>query len=59
MCNQALSERAMSHLQTLEEAYSEPTNFLEIDVCNPQTHGIARARYTDYEIRLRVIIAFR
>eukprot|EP00048_Salpingoeca_helianthica_P022067 m.16210 g.16210 ORF g.16210 m.16210 type:complete len:155 (-) comp6837_c0_seq1:23-487(-) len=43
----------MARLQTLEEAYSEPTNFLEIDVCNPQTHGEGRARYTDYEIRVR------
>ena len=44
----------MARQQTLEEAYSEPTNFLEIDVCNPQTHGFGRARYTDYEVRIKV-----
>lgn len=40
--------------QSLSDAYSEPANFLEIDVTNPITHGIARSRYTDYEIRMRV-----
>eukprot|EP00053_Salpingoeca_punica_P006368 m.60399 g.60399 ORF g.60399 m.60399 type:complete len:160 (-) comp13659_c0_seq2:373-852(-) len=39
--------------QTLKEAYSQPENVLEIDVCNPQTHGIGRARYTDYEVRVK------
>ncbi len=40
--------------QTLEEAYSEPANFLEIDVVNPKTHGFGRTRYTDYEVRMKV-----
>lgn len=40
--------------QTLQEAYAEPANFLEIDVCNPQTHGFGRGRYTDYEVHTRV-----
>lgn len=40
--------------QTLEDAYSPPANFLEIDVLDPQTHGIAKKRYTDYEVRMRV-----
>ena len=44
----------MSKHQTLDEAYAEPANFLEIDVCNPQTHGFGRSRYTDYEIHVRV-----
>eukprot|EP01137_Pigoraptor_chileana_P012958 Opistho-2@65871 len=39
--------------QTAEEAYAEPANFLEIDVLNPEVHGIGRNRYTDYEIRMR------
>ena len=40
--------------QTLDEAYAPPANFLEIDVVNPITHGVGKARYSDYEIRLRV-----
>lgn len=30
-------------------------NVLEVDVVNPETHGLANKRYTDYEVRLRVI----
>ena len=26
-----------------------------MDVVNPETHGLANKRYTDYEVRLRVI----
>ncbi|KAI9190142.1 Sorting nexin-3 [Blastocladiella emersonii ATCC 22665] len=33
-----------------EETYALPENFLEIEVRNPQTHGIGRKMYTDYEI---------
>lgn len=40
--------------QTLEDAYSPPANFLEIDVLDPQTHGVGKKRYTDYGLRLRV-----
>ena len=40
--------------QTLEDAYSPPANFLEIDIVDPQTHGVAKARYTDYEVRMKV-----
>jgi sorting nexin-3/12 len=40
--------------QTLREAYDPPANVLEIDVLNPETHGIGNKRYTDYEVRLRV-----
>ena len=39
--------------QTLEDAYSPPANFLEIDIASPETHGIGKNRYTDYEVRLR------
>ena len=42
--------------QTLDDAYAAPANFLEIDVINPMTHGVAKKRYTDYEVRMRVII---
>lgn len=40
--------------QTLDDAYAAPANFLEIDVCNPITHGVAKKRYTDYEVRMKV-----
>lgn len=40
--------------QTLDDAYAVPANLLEIEVCNPETHGLARNRYTDYEIKMRV-----
>jgi hypothetical protein len=31
--------KAMARGQTLDEAYAEPSNFLEIDVTDAQTHG--------------------
>ena len=40
--------------QSISEAYAVPANFLEIDVCNPQTHGVGKKRYTDYEVRMKV-----
>ena len=40
--------------QSIKDAYEVPDNFLEIDVCNPQTHGVGNKRYTDYEVRMRV-----
>lgn len=40
--------------QTLDDAYAAPANFLEIDVVNPETHGTASKRFTDYEVRMRV-----
>ena len=40
--------------QSLEDAYAEPDNFLEIDVLNPQTNGFGSKRYTDYEVRVKV-----
>lgn len=40
--------------QDLSDAYSLPANFLEIEVINPETHGVGwRQRYTDYEIKLK------
>ncbi|PBC26172.1 Glutamate [NMDA] receptor subunit [Apis cerana cerana] len=41
--------------QTLDDAYAAPANFLEIDVINPITHGVGKKRYTDYEVRMRII----
>lgn len=40
--------------QTLDDAYAAPANLLEIDVVNPITHGVAKKRYTDYEVRMKV-----
>lgn len=48
------TRRLQSKKQTLDDAYAAPANFLEIDVVNPITHGTARNRYTDYEVRMRV-----
>jgi sorting nexin-3/12 len=39
--------------QTLDDAYAPPANFLEIDLVNPETHGVGKKRYTDYEIRMK------
>ncbi len=46
--------RISSKKQTLDDAYAPPANFLEIDVLDSQTHGVGKARYTDYEVRMRV-----
>jgi sorting nexin-3/12 len=53
MMTSAGTQRLSSKRQTLDEAYAPPANFLEIDVCNPITHGVGKTRYTDYEIRMR------
>uniref|UniRef100_A0A6G1SNM3 Sorting nexin-3 n=1 Tax=Aceria tosichella TaxID=561515 RepID=A0A6G1SNM3_9ACAR len=47
------TRRLQSKKQTLDDAYAAPANFLEIDVVNPITHGVARARYTDFEVRMK------
>ena len=36
--------------QNLDEAYAAPSDFLEIDVIKPETHGLGKNRYTDYEV---------
>jgi len=42
--------------QDLSDAYSLPANFLEIEVCNPETHGVGwRQKYTDYEVKMKVM----
>ena len=39
---------------TLRRGYEPPADIMEVDVVNPETHGIASKRYTDYEVRLKV-----
>lgn len=47
--------RLATKKQSLDDMYSVPANFLEIDVINPQTTIIAgKKKYTDYEVRMRV-----
>lgn len=48
------TKRLEAKKQTLDDAYAAPANFLEIDVVNPETHGLGKKRYTDYEVRMRV-----
>ena len=52
--NQSIS-RLQTKKQSLDDMYSVPANFLEIDVINPQTTIVAgKKKFTDYEIRMRV-----
>ncbi|XP_069132019.1 sorting nexin-12-like [Argopecten irradians] len=53
MTAQPATARITTKKQTLEDAYSPPANFLEIDILDPQTHGVGKQRYTDYEVRMR------
>ena len=46
--------RITSKKQTLDDAYAPPANFLEIDVLNPETFGVAKNRHTTYEVKMRV-----
>ncbi|EDK42415.1 sorting nexin GRD19 [Lodderomyces elongisporus NRRL YB-4239] len=39
-----------------QDIYSEPENFLEVEVTNAQTHGYGSNMYTDYEIICRTNI---
>ncbi|KAG5673829.1 hypothetical protein PVAND_003843 [Polypedilum vanderplanki] len=40
--------------QSLDDMYSAPANFLEIDVLNPQTTIVqGKKKFTDYEIRMK------
>lgn len=48
------TRRLNSKPQDLTDAYGPPSNFLEIDVHNPQTVGVGRNRFTTYEVRMRV-----
>ncbi|XP_046849034.1 sorting nexin-12-like [Xenia sp. Carnegie-2017] len=46
-------QRLDAQKQTLDDAYAAPANFLEVDVVSPETHGVGKKRYTDYEVRMR------
>lgn len=48
------TRRLYTKPQNLNDAYGPPSNFLEIDVANPETVGVGRNRFTTYEIRLKV-----
>lgn len=48
------TRRLYTKPQNLSDAYGPPSNFLEIDVSNPETVGVGRGRFTTYEIRLKV-----
>uniref|UniRef100_A0A8C1CN33 Sorting nexin 3 n=1 Tax=Cyprinus carpio carpio TaxID=630221 RepID=A0A8C1CN33_CYPCA len=47
------TRRLYTKPQNLNDAYGPPSNFLEIDVSNPETVGVGRNRFTTYEIRLK------
>ncbi|XP_064412371.1 sorting nexin-3 isoform X1 [Latimeria chalumnae] len=47
------TRRLTSKPQNLNDAYGPPSNFLEIDVSNPQTIGVGRGKYTTYDVRLK------
>lgn len=52
--NQSIS-RLATKKQSLDDMYSAPANFLEIDVMNPQTTIVAgKKKFTDYEIKMKV-----
>ena len=53
MSNQDATKRLVSRKQTLDDAYSAPADFLEIDVVDPIIHGEGATRYTDYEVRMK------
>ncbi|KAF8169670.1 Phox homologous domain-containing protein [Mycena galopus ATCC 62051] len=46
----AFDDAQITRSLQIEEMYSVPESFLEIEVRNPQTHGFGRKMYTDYEI---------
>lgn len=48
------TRRLFTKPQNLNDAYGPPSNFLEIDVSNPETIGVGRGRFTTYEVRLKV-----
>ncbi|XP_061754681.1 sorting nexin-12 isoform X8 [Nerophis ophidion] len=47
------TRRLNSKPQDLTDAYGPPSNFLEIDVFDPQVVGVGRQRYTIYKVRMR------
>ncbi|KAG7239647.1 hypothetical protein INR49_028583 [Caranx melampygus] len=53
------TRRLFTKPQNLNDAYGPPSNFLEIDVSNPETIGVGRGRYTTYEVRLKFLFRAR
>lgn len=53
------TRRLFTKPQNLNDAYGPPSNFLEIDVSNPETVGVGRGRFTTYEIRLKVSLHYQ
>uniref|UniRef100_A0A2K5D1J5 PX domain-containing protein n=1 Tax=Aotus nancymaae TaxID=37293 RepID=A0A2K5D1J5_AOTNA len=47
------TQRLITKPQNLNDAYGPPSNFLEIDVSNPQTVGVGWGCFTTYEIRVK------
>ncbi|KAK2728113.1 hypothetical protein QYM36_008558 [Artemia franciscana] len=49
------TKRLTTKRQTLDDAYAEPSNFLEIDLSNPVTHPATagKKKFTDYEVRTK------
>lgn len=54
MSEVADTRRLNSKPQDLMDAYGPPSNFLEIDVYDPQIVGVGRNRFTTYAVRMRV-----
>ncbi|XP_038630507.1 sorting nexin-12 isoform X1 [Scyliorhinus canicula] len=52
------TRRLHSKPQDLNDAYGPPSNFLEIDIFNPQMVGVGRSKYTTYEVRMRILAGF-
>ncbi|XP_016134194.1 sorting nexin-12-like, partial [Sinocyclocheilus grahami] len=50
------TRRLNSKPQDLTDAYGPPSNFLEIDVYDPQTIGVGRNRFTTYEVRMKIVV---
>ena len=42
---------------TLDDLYAVTPNFMEIEICNPETHGKARNSFTHYEVRMKTNIS--
>lgn len=56
MSEVADTRRLNSKPQDLMDAYGPPSNFLEIDVNDPQIIGVGRNRYTVYKVRMKVSV---
>ena len=46
-------ERLSRREGNIDDAYAQPANFLEIEVCDPMTHGAGSGRFTEYTVITR------